>query len=176
MRSTPVCLSFFSLLCVQLTVVLATTGCGPSEKDHVFDVTYNPCEPLAIRAASDLRPDEIDTIDRAVDMWNQAADVQLQSEPLADAVHIPVRFEEGAGFINGYYDDEAGEVIINRNLADTRERTITLAHELGHAFGLRHVARDQRLSLMNAGNLDTELTERDTEALRARWPGCPEPQ
>jgi hypothetical protein len=176
-------------MCLHVSVlVLAATSCGPAENDTVFDVTYNPCERLVVEPAHELRPAERDAIEGAVSMWNDAAalglrgpnrrdqnleDQDLGDQPASTTMRIPVRFEPAAGFVNGYYDDEAGEVIINRNLTGARERTITLAHELGHAFGLRHVAPQKRRSLMNAGNLDTEVTQRDIEVLRKRWQGCP---
>lgn len=197
MRMISVCLSFVSRsllprlarsLALVALVALTTSGliasilgCGPPENDHFFDITYNPCEPLSVEAVQELRPDERASVERALAMWNEAGALDIRVQRLTDAsapeaTRIPVRFEKGAPFVNGYYDDETGEVIINRNLADTRERTITLAHELGHAFGLRHVAHDKRRSLMNAGNLDTAVTPRDIEALRARWQECSSPQ
>lgn len=164
------CLSPCSLLLVVLG--LLACGCGPAETDTHFDITYDPCAPLVVEPQNELRAEELAAVDDALEMWNQAGPLKLTRQPIADAPRLRVRFEKGAPFVNGYYSDETGEVTINRNLADHRERTITLAHEMGHAFGLRHVARSKRRSLMNSGNLQTMVTDSDVEHVLSRWESC----
>lgn len=175
MRSILRCLSpvaSFPLLVAVLA--FGVMGCGPNEHDSVFDVTYDPCLPLVVEPVGDLRDEELVAVDNALAMWNAAGPLQLTRDDIVDAPRLPVYFRRGAPFVNGYYDDEAGEVIINRSLSNERSRTITIAHELGHAFGLRHVDPSKRRSLMNAGNLDTTLTEQDVVSVIQRWEGCTE--
>ncbi len=175
MRSILRCLLSVSPLCLLLAVLApAISGCGPAEHDPVFDVTYDPCLPVVVEPVGTLRDSELASIDLALTMWNAAGPLQLTRQEIADAPRLPVRFEKGAPFVNGYYDDEIGEIIINRSLTDSRQRTITIAHELGHAFGLRHIARHKRRSLMNSGNLETPLTESDVDLVVQRWEGCAE--
>ncbi len=151
---------------------LLVAGCGTSEHDSTFDVVYNPCEPLNIEVEGRADAEQLASLDDALAMWNEVAPVALSRQPVDGAATIPVRFESGAPMIHGYYEDETGEVIVNRSLSDGRARAITLAHELGHAFGLRHVAAKKRRSLMNSGNLDTGLTGADADALLLRWNEC----
>ena len=49
---------------------------------------------------------------------------------------------------------------------------ITIAHEIGHAFGLVHVPADQRTSVMNPNNLVVEPTAEDVDTLATRWGVC----
>lgn len=144
------------------------------EHDPHFDVVYNPCRPLVVETPSSTSASELEGIEQAMQMWREAAPVELSLEPVEGARRIPVSFESGAAMVHGYYDDEIGEVIINRNLSTRKARSITLAHELGHAFDLRHVSSGTRRSLMNAGNIDTTITKADVAALMERWDHCEE--
>ena len=55
---------------------------------------------------------------------------------------------------------------------DDRQRAVTIAHEIGHAFGLLHVSVDDDASVMNDGNLVTEPNGFDVDALRSLWGAC----
>jgi hypothetical protein len=81
---------------------------------------------------------------------------------------LPVRFMPAAAFSHGYYDP-SGEVLINDDLT-ARPLVVTIAHEVGHAFGLVHVT--DRPSVMNPGNLDIEPNAGDVAALAALWGTC----
>ena len=65
-----------------------------------------------------------------------------------------------------------GVVYINEAIEDDRARAVTVAHEMGHAFGLFHVAAEERASLMNPGNLSVGLTPADVETLIGLWGSC----
>jgi hypothetical protein len=86
---------------------------------------------------------------------------------------VPLLFQRAAGAFHGLYDDADAIVFINEDLTDPHPLTVTVAHELGHVFGLLHVPVDQRVSLMNSGNTTTELTPQDVDALAVLWGRCP---
>lgn len=169
--------SFSSRMLAAITVVGIVlgfgllSGCGDAASDAPFETVFNPCEPLVIAAQPGTRPAELASLDAAIAMWNEAADLKLTRDEIADAPRIPVYFEDGASFVHGFYSDESGTVTINHKLS-AREHTITAAHELGHAFDLHHVEESTRRSLMNKGNLSTELTAADVDTLHRRWPQC----
>jgi hypothetical protein len=111
---------------------------------------------------------EQDGVRAAVDMWNVAAGSQLSVA--GDAMpSLPVRFEPAAEPSHGLYEPESGRVRINTDLTG-RPLAVTIAHEIGHAFGLVHVIG--RPSLMNAGNLGIGPNEDDVAALEAVWGSC----
>ena len=161
---------YLSILSLSLMAVSAL-ACGSGSPDETIDVTYAPCEPLQLVPASDATADEMASLEDAIAMWQDyGVDITLDERP--DARKLPVKFEPAALAFYGLYEDEVGEVLINRRLDDRRERAITIAHELGHAFGLWHVDRGDRVSVMNTHNLDVEPNVGDMEALEATWRGC----
>jgi hypothetical protein len=106
----------------------------------------------------------------ALDLWNQAAATRLSLAPSAgEAATIPLRFQRAAPLSHGFYDPGTGQILINEDLAD-HHLAVTIAHELGHAFGLPHVSG--RASVMTAGNLDVEPNSGDVDALAAFWGRC----
>ena len=135
-----------------------------------MDVTYDPCA-AQVAAHADATSDEIASLDAALALWNERGGFRLvrSAEHAGDSPSLVVRFEEQFGAYRGYYDDEAGEVIVNRRMRGTA-RTVAIAHELGHAFGLFHV--DGRASLMNRGNLSIAPTADDFAAVSALWGPC----
>ncbi len=59
-------------------------------------------------------------------------------------------------------------MFINTDLAGA-PLAVTIAHEIGHAFGLVHVPAGQRTSVMNPNNLVIEPTAEDVDTLAMRW-------
>ena len=80
-------------------------------------------------------------------------------------------FATAAPAIFGFYDGN-GDISINQEL-DADKAAVTIAHELGHAFGLVHVPASVRPSVMNPGNLSVTPTAGDRDALAAIWGTCP---
>ena len=119
-------------------------GCAGGPQDTTLDIVSDVCEPTAVIASSDLSQPQLASIDDA------------------------------AEFFHGLYDDEHGVVYINRALSDDHQRTVTVAHELGHAFGLLHIDRDARVSVMNPNNLSVEPNDGDAAELVALWGSCAE--
>lgn len=105
-------------------------------------------------------------------MWRDLANAQLLMSEAPETASLRLRFRVAASAFFGLYDDEMGEVIVNRRLSDREQRAITIAHELGHAMGLEHVDRETRRSVMNPANLDVLPTEEDRAALAALWGPC----
>lgn len=137
-----------------------------------MDVTYDPCdtEVAPDGAATD---DEIASLDAALELWNQGGSFRLIRSASHDEQRPPlvVHFRGSLGAFRGFYNDELGEIAINRRLKSDR-RTITIAHELGHAFGLWHVDSSTQRSVMNPGNTAIEPTLQDIEDVRELWGSC----
>jgi Zn-dependent peptidase ImmA (M78 family) len=82
---------------------------------------------------------------------------------------VPLHFQAAAPPSHGFFDPSRGEIFVNVDL-ETRPLAVTIAHELGHAFGLVHVT--DRASVMTAGNLDVQPNLGDVGALEKLWGAC----
>lgn len=160
---------------VAIVVIVLSLACAGDSGDHVLEITFDPCAPLRIEPAADVRHEEHRSIDAAIALWRDVLGVAAEQAESADAgvPVIAIRFERAAPAFRGIYLDEIGEVVINRVLEDDRVRTIAIAHELGHAFGLWHVDPQDHSSVMIAGNIEIAPTTDDAAALAAAWPSCP---
>ncbi|HVU50990.1 MAG TPA: matrixin family metalloprotease [Polyangia bacterium] len=165
-------------LLASLTLPLVG-ACGGSSSDAIVGaVRFDPCHPLALVVGAGTSADRAGGVHAAADLWNGAARAQLSvsEAPAAPAVDasgaapptLPVEFQPAVALSHGYYDP-TGEVLINDDLT-ARPLTVTIAHEVGHAFGLVHVT--DRPSVMNPGNLDVEPNDGDVAALAALWGSC----
>ena len=144
------------------------SACGGSP-DNTIDITYDYCAPLVIAPAVEATAAERASVAEAIAMWNALGMTSLSIESedalLADAPRVPIHFREAAPAFYGLYEDELGELVINNGFTNDRSRTITIAHELGHVFGLIHV--EAHPSVMNPANLNTEPNAADAASLRA---------
>lgn len=154
-----------------LTTLLLGGSCD-DPGDTFLDVTYDPCQPLVVAPAADTTPEELAGIDEAIAMWNQVADTQLTREDIPGAARVPIAFESAPLAFYGVYQDESGDILINRRLTDPQGRAVTIAHELGHAMGLWHVPSGLRVSVMNAPNLTIVPTPADAASLVTTWGAC----
>jgi len=156
---------------LTLGLGLAPGACRAPADDDV-DITFDPCAPLVIELVAGATDAERASVASGVAMWNTQAATRLTLDDVAGAPRLPLRFEKAASAFYGLYDDERGVVLVNDGFSDGHQRAVTVAHEIGHAFGLAHVERNARLSLMNNGNLHIEPTAADVTALAALWGRC----
>jgi hypothetical protein len=156
----------YTLLSLLSLLLLA---CHTEDLDHELDVLFDPCEPVALIVAGDATAEELASIEGAADLWSAVASTRITQA--TEGPGIGLRFESAAPAFRGIYLDEDGDIVINSRLTDPRQRAVTLAHELGHAFGLWHVG-DERSSVMNPGNLATVPNAGDAGELAAVWGPC----
>ena len=120
--------------------------------------------------------EEVQSIEDALQLWAQVLPVQAEvALEQAPESALAIEFESGDSFYRAMYWDSLGLISISRDHLQPEDYAIALAHELGHAFGLPHVPKEQRASVMNVGNLDVPPDEVDAAALRALWPACESP-
>jgi hypothetical protein len=140
-------------------------------------LALDPCDVLAITPI-DASPLELDGLAAALALWRahgvSAFEPASVGDPAvtASAPAIAIRFDDAADAFHGVYDPPSATITINRAITDRPTLAIVLAHELGHVFGLAHVAAAARASLMNPGNLATPPTDADQRTLEARWGTC----
>jgi hypothetical protein len=158
--------------CTLLLSALAAAACGQGPQDETLDIVYDPCVPLVIQPENASEA-ELKSIDDALPLWNEIAGTQLTRDPSVDAPRLIIRFEESAPMFYGIYLDETGDIVVNKTLDQHYERMITVAHEIGHALGLWHVNRGERVSVMNPSNVKTPPMLSDAQELEATWGTCP---
>lgn len=150
--------------------VLVLTACSGGG-DGTIETVFAPCEPLVLAPEGVMPDDTRESLELTLAMWNRHG-VRLSLEPTPGVPVVPIRFEEAAGNFHGVYEDELGVIYVNLAITDPHQRAVTIAHEVGHAFGLLHVDRDDRSSVMNRGNVVTEPLAGDRDALAELWGAC----
>jgi hypothetical protein len=175
-----------SVLAVLIGFAPLVAGCGgPSSESVVHAVRFDPCRPLALVLDENTSVARVAGVRTAGDLWNLAAGSLLSVDgaaspagppgappaaaPAGSGPTLPVHFEVAAAPSHGYFDPVLGQVLVNDDLM-SRPLAVTVAHEIGHAFGLVHVTG--RPSVMNPGNLDVEPNAGDVAALAALWGPC----
>lgn len=154
-------------------LLLALAACTGGSADQTIDLVFDPCDRLTIATTGEVTDGQLDSVGDAIAMWNTIAGTRLELSSGPEASETPIvwlRFDDAAPAFHGVYIDETGEIIINRALGDRHERAVTVAHELGHAFGVLHIS--DRSSVMNPGNLDTEPNGADAAEVAAIWNVC----
>ena len=157
-------------------------ACGGDPADTTIDIVHDVCAPvsLTVDAPSDAQRAGIDG---ALALWRdrgiETVRVVDRADPIAAGALAPgdaieLRFEAAGGPFHGLYDDETSIVYVNSAIEDPGPMAIVIAHELGHSFGLPHVATAERSSLMNPGNLMTPPNDGDQAAIEALWGPCGE--
>jgi hypothetical protein len=170
------------LLRIAWLLPLVAVACGTPDTGP--PVVFDPCKVTTLVAAPDSSADERAGISEAIALWSSVGGPPLALAPAGDEhisfangalVHaegqfLPVFFQAAAPVFNGLYDPGRGDIFINRGLTDARARAITVAHELGHAFGLAH--ENARRSLMSPGNLVVPPGETEVRLIDERRGSC----
>ncbi len=167
-------------LAAGFSLLITVAACAPEETPPGEAVAFDPCQPLLLIPDPAATATERDGITAGAALWNAIAGTRLT---VADAeaaaytsgdVFLPIHFQSAAAAFHGLYDPTNGQVFINTDLGGGAQ-AVTIAHELGHAFGLAHVPSGERRSVMNPGNLNIEPNADDVATLALRWGACREP-
>jgi hypothetical protein len=161
---------FRLLLRLLLPFGLLAAACGGTPSGPA--IHYDPCKPLVLVPAADARPEEVASTREAAAMWNALGLTRMSLEEVDGAEHIPVVFRDAPDAFRGIYEEQRGDVAVNRRLGDARQRAVVIAHELGHAVSLHHVDPSVRVSVMNPANLDVAPTGDDGSAMADAWGRC----
>lgn len=138
-----------------------------------MDVVYDPCAGLIVESSTSNEA-MLASIDEAFTLWADVlSGVRLSRAQTPGFERVRLDLTDAPEALRGVYDDERGIVYINERLKNARARAITVAHELGHAFGLWHV--EGRDSVMNPGNIKFPPTSEDAASVRELWPTCRPP-
>ena len=172
--ASPIHLRFIPL--VVVVPLVAALGCGAGNPAPTGpDIAFDACQPLTLIPDPGIPGAEVDGVAAAIAMWNAAAPTKLMLASSVDAmdaatpVTVPVHFQDAAAPFHGFYDAPSGQIFINTDLTD-HQLAVTVAHEVGHAFGLLH--RTDQPSLMNPSNLMIEPQPVDINTLETRWGPC----
>lgn len=132
----------------------------------------DPCAALAI-APSTSTAAQSDGVRAAIALWRARGVAAFDRTPAAGIAPLEIQFADAAATFHGVFDPGSNRVLINRDLTDPDTLGIVIAHELGHVFGLVHIAPAMRVSLMNPDNVITPPTDADQAALQTLWGSCP---
>ncbi len=154
----------------------AALGCAAAPAAGGPAVTVDPFAPVALVADADATADQLAGVAAGAALWNAsaAADLSTASPAAGDAgatPALPIHFQVAAAPFHGLYDGPHGQIYINEDLTG-EALAVTVAHEVGHAFGLVHIDPAQRASLMNPGNLTVLPTPDDVATLAGIWGRC----
>jgi hypothetical protein len=137
------------------------------------DTVFDPCSPLTIMPGSDTQAHEIQGIEDAILAWDRVLPTRIDiGDPVDDSPVISIYFDPGDTFYRALYLDKRGEILVSRDRLSADDLGLAIAHELGHAFGLLHVSKDERPSVMNVGNLEFLPSAEDSHLVSDLWAAC----
>jgi hypothetical protein len=154
-----------------VAVAFAGAGCTPAATASGPGLTFNPCAQLTLVPDAAATDAEAQGVAAGAELWNAIAGSELSPGTASAGPAVPIHFQAAAAPFHGLYDPPTGQIFINEDLSG-QELAITVAHEVGHAFGLVHISPDVRASLMNPGNLTVLPTPQDVATLADIWGRC----
>jgi len=163
---------------VRLGVVLAAVasafGCAQNPSASGPAVTFDPCTPVTLVPDAVATDAQVQGVAAGAALWNATAASELTPVSSAGAgsgPSLPIHFQVAGAPFHGLYDAPAGQIFINDDLTGDA-LAITIAHEIGHSFGLVHIPSNERASLMNPANLTVVPTAADVATLASLWGRC----
>ncbi len=166
----------FALVFGSAVAAAVALGCAPAPAASGPAVTFDPCTPVTLVPDANASADELTGVAAGAALWNAraGADVLTTAPTPGDggaAPTLPIHFQVAAAPFHGLYDAPNGQIYINEDLTG-EDLAITVAHEVGHSFGLVHIPPEERASLMNPGNLTVLPTPQDVATLAGIWGRC----
>ncbi len=157
--------------------MLVTLAACTGEESTTIERVHDACAPLVVRLAEPTSPRQT-ALSGAFALWRDHGAPWLAGgddgdETVAAVATIRLAFQPAGGPFRGLYDAATSTIYINEDLTDPGVLSIVIAHEIGHALGLPHVAGHR--SVMLAGNIEVTPTAADNDALAALWGTCPRP-
>ncbi len=157
-----------------VVAVVSALGCAQDPAASGPAVAFDPCTPVTLVADATATAVQLQGVAAGAALWNASAASELLSGGSAGggaAPPLPVHFQVAGAPFHGLYDAPSGQIYINDDLTGD-ELAITIAHEIGHSFGLVHIPIDVRPSLMNPANLTVQPTAADVTTLAGLWGRC----
>lgn len=155
---------------IVVALLATVAACDQAPSDEHLDIVFDVCAPLTVVAPSATEAQRAD-IARGLDLWRARGITTLSLDGPAEDPTVAIRFEDAAPAFHGLYEDEVGVIYLNDDLT-AEPLAVTVAHELGHAFGLWHVEAAERPSVMNPGNTRIVPNHGDLDELVALWGTC----
>jgi hypothetical protein len=160
---------------VAVVAALASAiGCGQDPSASGPAVAFDPCTPVTLVPDATATAVELQGVAAGAALWNASAASDLLPGGAAGGTGdptLPIHFQVAGAPFHGLYDAPSGQIYINDDLSGD-ELAITIAHEIGHSFGLVHIPPDVRPSLMNPANLTVLPTAADVATLAGVWGRC----
>ncbi|HTB59468.1 MAG TPA: hypothetical protein VLC06_16450 [Polyangia bacterium] len=154
--------------------VASAIGCAQDPSASGPAVKFDPCTPVTLIPDATATAAQLAGVTAGAALWNASASSDLLSASSAGGSAgpaLPIHFQVAAAPFNGLYDAPSGQIYINDDLTGD-ELEITIAHEIGHSFGLVHIPTSVRPSLMNPANLTVLPTAADVATLAGLWGRC----
>jgi hypothetical protein len=157
-----------------VVAVVSAAGCAQDPAASGPAVAFDPCTPVSLVPDATATDTQLQGVAAGAALWNASAASDLLSGSSASGgagPTLPIHFQVAGAPFHGLYDAPSGQIYINDDLAGD-ELAITIAHEVGHSFGLVHIPSNERPSLMNPANLTVVPTAADVATLAGLWGRC----